>query len=428
MARFLYGLLLVLLIPALIARLLWRARKQPEYLQHLKERGGFYGIKLASKRPLLWLHSVSVGESRAAQPLIKALHARFPEYDWLITCMTPTGRATALELYGQFATIAYLPYDFCGSQRRFLQNWQPTLGLLMETEIWPNLLHQAQRLAIPIVLVNARLSQRSARGYQRIAALARPAIASLAAIAAQTPEDAKRLALMGAKNITVCGNLKFEVHPAPDKLQLGRQWKTALQRPIWLAASTREGEEALILSAYQQLQRPDVLLMMVPRHPQRFTEVAALIRSQGLSLQHRSLGLPSESVQVWLGDSMGEMAAYFAAADFCVMGGSLLPFGSQNLIEACACGCPVLLGPSDFNFAQAAKDAIASGAAWRINPSNNSNPHLSSALSHAARTLIDNPEDLAQRRIAAQDFAAAHTGATERTLKVLLGLQILGGI
>ena len=421
MARLLYRLLLALLVPALITRLFWRARKQPEYLQHLGERLGRYAIR--SQRPVLWLHAVSVGETRAAEPLIKLLVDRHPDHQLLITCMTPTGRATAESLYLNVATIVYLPYDFAFAQRRFFRHWQPTLGVLMETELWPNLLFEAHQAEVPLALVNARLSERSARGYTRFAALSRPALATLTAVAAQSTADAERLAAVGAPSPVVCGNLKFDVTPAANLIQLGRQWRAAAlsvagrPRLIWLAASTREGEENLVLDAFARLsgRHENTLLVLVPRHPQRFDEVASLANSRGLKLQRRSVGPAADDTQVWLGDSMGEMAAYFAMADCCVMGGSLLPYGSQNLIEACACGCPVLVGPSDFNFRQAVADAIAAGAAWRIGPDV---PAITAALDDLRR----NPEQLVRCRAAALDFTTKHQGATQKTQAVLDGL------
>lgn len=418
MARLVYRLLLLLLVPALIVRLLWRARKQPEYLHHLSERFGRYATR--PQRPVLWIHAVSVGETRAAEPLIKSLVASHPDHQLLISCMTPTGRATAEALYREIATIVYLPYDFAFAQRRFLRHWRPALGVLMETELWPNLLFEAKAAAVPLALINARLSARSARGYVRFAALARPALGALSAVAAQTAPDAERLAAVGAPAPVVCGNLKFEVTPAETLLQLGREWRrqaTGEGRFIWLAASTREGEEAIILDAFKALaeRHPATLLVLVPRHPQRFGEVAALVTNRGLRLQRRSEALPTSDTQVWLGDSMGEMAAYYALADCCLIGGSLLPFGSQNLIEACACGCPVLIGPSDFNFRQAASDAIEQGAAQRVEAE-------PPAIAAAVAGLLEHPALLEQGRTAALNFTAAHRGATQRTQAVLDGL------
>jgi 3-deoxy-D-manno-octulosonic-acid transferase len=420
MARLFYRLLLWLLVPALVVRLLWRARRQPEYLHHLSERFGRYTTP--PQRPVLWIHAVSVGETRAAEPLIKSLVARHPGHQLLISCMTPTGRATAEALYRELATIVYLPYDFAFAQRRFLRHWRPALGVLMETELWPNLLFEAKAASVPLALINARLSTRSARGYARFAALARPALGALSAVAAQTTADAERLSAVGAPVPVVCGNLKFEVTPSETLLQLGREWRRQVtaeggSRFIWLAASTREGEEAIILDALKVLaeRHPATLLVLVPRHPQRFGEVAALASDRGLRLQRRSEAQATGDTQVWLGDSMGEMAAYYAMADCCLIGGSLLPWGSQNLIEACACGCPVLIGPSDFNFRQAASDAIEHGAAQRIDPE-------PPAIAAALVKLIEHPALLEQGRAAALQFTAAHRGATERTQAVLDGL------
>lgn len=438
MARLLYRLLLLSLIPALVVRLLWRARQQPEYLQHLGERFGRYPSR--PNAPVLWLHAVSVGEARAVEPLLKALHASHPQHQLLLSCMTPTGRATAQALYGAFATVAYLPYDFAFAQRRFLRHWQPELGVLMETELWPNLLFEARTAGIPLALINARLSERSARGYARCGALARPALGALSAVAAQTAADAQRLAAVGAPPATVCGNLKFEVVPNEELLARGGEWRRTWQarseqakagassRLIWLAASSRDGEETLILDALAMLHAAASasdeaaaapLLVLVPRHPQRFDEVAALVTARGLRLQRRSQGLPEADTQVWLGDSMGEMAAYYAMADLCVIGGSLLPFGSQNLIEACACGCPVLSGPSDFNFRQATADALRQGAARRVEAN-------AASLAGAVRQRIEDRQLLQDQRAAAREFARAHRGATEKTQAVLDGLLSAG--
>lgn len=413
MARMLYCLLLYLGAPLVWLRLLWRSRRQPEYRQHLGERWGFFG-QPPGPEPLIWLHAVSVGETRAAQPLIQALLQAWPGHRLLLTCMTPTGRAAGAELLGDDPRVlqAYLPYDYPGAMARFLDHFRPRLGVLMETEIWPNLMAAAARRQLPVVLANARLSRRSARGYARIAALVRPALERLAAVAAQSEADANRLALLGAPRISICGNLKFEVSPAPAALELGETWRAALgSRPVWLAASTREGEEVLLLEVLERLQRPELLLVLVPRHPQRFEAVAGLVRERGLTLAYRSQGLPGAEHQVWLGDSMGEMAAYYRLADLAFVGGSLLPLGGQNLIEAAACGCPVLTGPHTFNFAQASADAVAAGAARQVADVG----ELETVLGE----LLDAPAKRVAMGQAGRDFAAAHRGATARTLALI---------
>jgi 3-deoxy-D-manno-octulosonic-acid transferase len=410
MAGFFYSLLLYAITPLIWLRLLWRGRKQPEYLQHLGERYGFYRQPAPDK--LIWVHAVSVGETRAAQPLIEGLQARWPDHRILLTGMTPTGREAGRQVYGDRVIQAYLPYDYPGAVDRFCRHFSPVFGVLMETEIWPNLLAAGKCHKVPVFLVNARLSARSARGYGRISALAGPAFSALAGVAAQTSGDAERIAELGAGSVEVCGNLKFDVSPPARLISLGHEWRKAIgQRPVWLAASTREGEEPLVLEAWHRLAIPDALLVLVPRHPQRFDEVAALLQQRGQSVVRRSEGLPALGTQVWLGDSMGEMAAYFTLADLAFIGGSLLPLGGQNLIEAAACDCPVLVGPHTFNFKQATEDAIAAGAALRVD-----SPEI---LGLTVNRLLTEKTELADMRAAAGVFARAHRGATERMLALI---------
>jgi len=410
MARLVYSLVIYLATPLIVLRLLWRARKQPEYLRHLAERWAFPGGEAPTR--LIWVHAVSVGETRAAQPLIEALQAAWPEHRILLTCMTPTGRAAGREVYGDKVMQAYLPYDYPDAVDRFFRHFSPSFGVLMETEIWPNLLAAAKRRGVPVVLANARLSGRSARAYGKVAALARPAFSALSAVAAQTPGDAQRIARLGAGNVTVCGNLKFDVMPAPERIALGKSWRAALGgRQVWLAASTREGEEALVLEAWRGIAAPHALLVLVPRHPQRFAEVAAQLTRLGIAFVRRSDGLPGPETRVWLGDSMGEMAAYYTLADIAFIGGSLLPLGGQNLIEAAACGCPAVVGPHTYNFEQATADAIAAGAAVRV-------PDAAGLAATISRAL-DDAGELGKMRAAAASFAAAHRGASVRTLALI---------
>ncbi len=416
MSRFVYSLLFYLGTPLVWLRLLWRARKQPEYLQHLDERYAFYRRDIRQGLPLIWLHAVSVGETRAAEPLIEALLREYPQHRILLTHMTPTGRATGQEFlmkHPDRLLQAYLPYDLPDACGRFFRHFRPSLGLLMETELWPNLIAQAQGHGTPVALINARLSARSARGYQRFPRLIHPAFAALSAVAAQTLADAERLTALGARHVAVCGNLKFDVTPAAERLALGKTWKAAFgARPVLLAASTREGEETLLLAALAACPLPDLLLILVPRHPQRFAEVATLVREHGFSVCRRSENtLPDAATQVWLGDTMGEMAAYYAAADLAIIGGSLLPFGGQNLIESAACGCPVLVGPHTFNFTQAAADAVACGAAQRVG-------NVELAMS-AAHDLLQDRTALQAMQQAAKDFSREHRGASERTLALI---------
>jgi 3-deoxy-D-manno-octulosonic-acid transferase len=412
MARLAYSLFLYLITPLIWLRLAWRGRKQPEYLQNIGERYGFYRVSPPQK--LIWVHAVSVGETRAAQPLIEGLLAHWPEHRILLTGMTPTGRATGREVYGDRVIQAYLPYDYPGAVRRFFRHFSPAFGVLMETEIWPNLLQGARCAGVPVVLANARLSARSARGYARFRGLVGPAFAALSGVAAQTKGDADRLAGLGVREVAVSGNLKFDVQPSADKIELGRQWRQTIgSRPVWLAASTREGEEVLVLEAWRSVAVSGSLLVLVPRHPQRFDEVAALVQQQGLRIARRSQAMPDADTQVWLGDSMGEMAAYYSLADLAFIGGSLLPLGGQNLIEAAACGCPVLVGPHTFNFLQATEDSIASGAAQRIADAEE--------LGRCVDDLLRDAGRLEAMRSAAGGFARAHQGAAGRMLGLIEG-------
>lgn len=407
MPRLLYTLILYLASPLIWLRLLWRARRQREYLHHLGERYGFYAQTAPSR--LIWVHAVSVGETRAVEPLILALLENWPNHRILLTGMTPTGREAGRQVFGDRVIQAYLPYDYPAAVNRFFGHFLPSFGILMETEIWPNLLAGAAQRKIPVFLANARLSERSARGYGKLGGLARQAFADLAGVAAQSAEDAQRIGALGATLVSVCGNLKFDVRPPADKLALGKQWRSEIgERPVWLAASTREGEEALILDALRQMGRTDLLLVLVPRHPQRFEEVAAMLEREGWRTRRRSRELPGADTQIWLGDSMGEMAAYYAMADVAFIGGSLLPMGGQNLIEAAACGCPTLIGPHMFNFRQASQDALAAGAAQQI-----ASP---AELARTVDRLCQEKNEMAAMRLAAIRFAQQHQGATQRTL------------
>ncbi len=417
MNRLIYSVLWHLGLPLIALRLLYRARKQPEYLQHLGERFG--AAPRHELAPRIWLHAVSVGETRAAQPVVRALLATFPQHEILLTHMTPTGRATSEELFGQEPRVlrAYLPYDFPWAQRRFLARSQPQLGIVMETEVWPNLMAAAARAGVPMLLANARLSARSARGYARLGNLARQSFGSFARVLAQTQDDATRLAACGAGTVEVCGNVKFDVTLPPAQLALGAQFRHAAgARPVILAASTREGEEAPLLAAFARHAPADALLVLVPRHPQRFDEVATLVEKQGLRLQRRSAGPQIEaSTRVWLGDSMGEMVAYYSMADLAIIGGSWQPLGGQNLIEACAAGCPVLIGPHTFNFTEAAEKAISAGAARRCTD-------LDQALITCEQLLADVPARQAMRQ-AGTAFAQANQGATAQTLRHVVALM-----
>ena len=411
MSRLLYSILTLLLLPWALLHLLWRARRQPEYLHHWSERLGWFRQPAPAK--VIWVHAVSVGETRAAQPLIAALQRQYPYHAILLTQMTPTGRTTAVSLFGDTVTCAYLPYDLPWAAGRFLDHFQPAFGLIVETEIWPNLIAAAGRREIPVLLVNARLSERSAGRYARWPSLTREALAGLATVAAQGDDDADRLRALGARQVEVLGNLKYDVAPPAAQLALGDEFRRQFGgRPVFLCASTRDGEEAMVLEAWQRFGDPGILLVIVPRHPQRFADVGHLIEHHHFIWQRRSDGgTVAADCQVWLGDSMGEMFAYYQACDIAFVGGSLLEFGGQNLIEPCAVGKPVLVGPHTFNFADAAREAVAIGAARSIDSAGE--------LVRTVRALLDAPT--AREQMAAQGtaFAARHRGATGKTLGLI---------
>ncbi len=404
--RRLYTFVLWLLLPYVAFHLLWRARKQPEYLQHVGERFGHYTV--GSKHPIIWLHTVSVGETRAAANLIQQLQKAYPQHQLLLTHTTPTGRAASEQLYGNEVLRVYLPYDYPFAVANFLQHFKPSLGILLETEIWFNLIHACHVKNIPLLLLNARLSEKSASRYARFPHLTQMGLKELSAIAAQSDGDATRLKNLGTPQVAVMGNLKFDIEPPATMLKLGAvlrvQW--GQNRKIFLAASTRIGEEALLLQALQQINIPNMLTVIVPRHPQRFDEVANLLTQRNIRFQHRSENLPiTDDIQVLLGDSMGEMFAYYAACDIAFIGGSLLPYGGQNLIEACSVGKPVLIGPYTFNFAQATEQAVECGAAVRVRDV--------AELTQIVQNLFNHPEKIDAASKAALKFVNAHRGATQ---------------
>ena len=410
--RLIYTLLLYLLLPVVLLRLAWRARRQRGYLEHVAERFGRYAQDAGA--PLIWVHAVSVGETRAAAPLIQALREKYPGHRILLTHMTPTGRETGAALYGDTVTRCYLPYDFPGAVARFLGHFRPRAGIVMETEIWPNLIQACRAQGVPLYLVNARLSEKSFSGYRRFAGLARESLAGFTAIAAQGEDDARRLAALGAANVRVTGSVKFEIGPPAAQIELGRAWRRefGVERPVLLAASTREGEEAVLLDALAGLDVPGLLTVIAPRHPQRFDEVERLIAARGARCQRRSGSVAiAPDTRFVLGDSMGEMFAYYAACDVAFIGGSLLPFGGHNLIEACAAGRPVLIGPYTYNFSDAVELAVAAGAAIQV-------PDAAALAREAARLLRD---PAAARRMgeAGLAFCAMHRGATDRTLELI---------
>jgi 3-deoxy-D-manno-octulosonic-acid transferase len=403
--RQLYTIGLRLALPFILLRLWWRGRREPGYREGVTERFGIYTGRQPEK--VLWVHAVSVGEARAAAPLVRALKALLPDHAVLMTCTTAAGRETLRQVYGDSVLAAFLPYDYPESVEGFLKRWSPRLGVLMETELWPNLLAFCAKHGVPVVLANARMSEKSALRYRRWRALMGPGIRSLAAVCAQSEADAERLRSLGATRVVVTGNLKFDVALDAGQLTAGREWKAKVGRPVLLLASTREGEEKILIEALPA--RFECLVVVVPRHPQRFDEVA-----QWTDARRTSKEIPSPNDKVYLGDTMGEMAFYYAACDVAVIGGSVLPLGGQNLIEALAAGVPVIVGPSMFNFAEPTRLALEAGAAIQVTDA-------AAAIGQAVE-LLSNPEKRREMGEAGKRLCEAHRGATEKHLEILRAL------
>ena len=437
------------LVQALLRRrLASRGVQEPAYLDAMSERFGYYpdypGRPAAHGGLTVWVHAVSLGETRAAAVLLAQLRERLPGMRLLLTHGTATGRMEGAHLLQPGDVQTWQPWDTPGAVTRFLTHFQPAMGILMETELWPNLAALCQRAGVPLVLANARLSEKSLARTLRLAWLARPAYQSLAAVWAQTDDDARRLSRLGAPVQGVFGNLKFDATPDAAQLARGRAWRQALGRPVVVFASSREGEEEAFLKIFRQKCRlaldsislsapdsgvPEVQWLLVPRHPQRFAEVAALVRAHGFGVSRRSQwmegpptglppaapgGAPPIAPVIWLGDSLGEMALYYGLADVALLGGSFEPLGGQNLIEAAACACPVVMGPHTFNFAEAAELAQTAGAALRV-------ASLDQAVI-TAQTWVSKPAEQVRRAAAGMAFSSANRGAVARTTNAVVTL------
>jgi len=428
MIRSLYSLLVSGAQLFLRSKLRRRGVAEPGYLHAIEERFGLYASK--AEPGALWIHAVSLGETRAAAILIERLRSLKPDLRILLTHGTATGRAEGERLLQGGDRQAWLPWDSPKAVRRFLNHFQPSAGVLMETEVWPNLVAASRARGLPLVLANARLSEKSLSKAQRLARLSRPAYASLTAVWAQTEGDAQRLAQAGATVKGVFGNLKFDASTDGAQLEQGRGWRVEAGRSVVIFASSREGEEAdffRVLKANRELAQagwarrstdliaPYLQWLVVPRHPQRFDEVAALAQQHGMTVSRRSQWTAGpEAADVWIGDSLGEMALYYGLADVALLGGSFAPLGGQNLIEAAACGCPVVMGPHTFNFAEAAQLAQEAGAALRVQ-----------SMEEAVRNAVALAGNVMRRGAAVQAataFCAAHQGAATKTAEAVLAL------
>lgn len=417
MNRTLYSLLLYLALPVIAVRLWLRSRKAPAYAKRIAER---FAVRLPEfQQGGIWLHAVSVGESIAAAPVVQALQQLYPDMPITVTCMTPTGSERIQNLFGTSVQHCYLPYDLPWAAKRFLQHLQPDLAIVMETELWPNYINQCARLKIPVVLANGRLSARSARGYGRFPKLIRPMLRQISALAVQSELEAQRFIELGARpeTVTVTGSIKYDLQVAAEvsqqAQQLREQWQ-ATQRPVWIAASTHAGEDEVILAAHQQLlkQFPEALLILVPRHPERFEAVYALSLEQGLRVQRRSTGLAvTAEHQLLLGDTMGELLFLYALADVALVAGSLVKHGGHNMLEPIALAKPTLTGPHYFNFFEIAQQLLAAGGLQEVADA--------TQLAQAVAQLWGDTEQAQQMRSAAQQVLEGNQGALQRLLDII---------
>lgn len=412
MPRILYSLFFILCLPLILGRLLYRAWRAPAYARRWTERFAVGG----DLRPDgIWVHAVSVGEAIAAAPMVRELLERHPQLPITVTCMTPTGSQQIRKLFGNQVGHAYLPYDLPWLQRRVVRRLQPRIAIIMETELWPNMVAECKRAGVPVVLANGRLSERSARGYQRIARLVRPMFAALDWLAVQSAAEARRFIALGARQeaLAVTGSIKFDLKPPAAVLEGAAQWRSQWgERPVWIAASTHAGEDEIILQAHQQVlqQHPQALLIVVPRHPERFDGVARLVQQSGLSLVRRSSGAqPAFSDQVFLGDSMGELLQFYACADVAFVGGSLIAGGGHNYLEPAALGVPVLTGPHRFNFTEISDLLEQAGALIEVVDAE--------GMAGQVSQWLGDPAQARTAGHAGQDVVKANQGALDQLLE-----------
>lgn len=421
MARGLYTVFYYLLTPFIVLRLWWRGRLAPAYRQRIAERFGFF-TPPENHKSCLWVHAVSVGETIAAVPLIKKLQQQYPDKTIVVTTMTPTGSERVKTLLGDSVFHVYAPYDLPGAVTCFIRRLKPELLIIIETELWPNMVQGCRSYGVPVLLANGRLSEKSAKGYQRFSALTRPMLQSVSQVAAQTPADAERFVRLGLPKVRceVTGSIKFDIKLSDELVdrarQLKPQWDRAGQRLIWLAASTHEGEESVLLETFKQLkQQPDfasLLLVIVPRHPERFDKVAELVTARGFRLLRRTSGaLPSASDEVYLADTMGELLLLLKASDIAFVGGSLIQRGGHNMLEPAACGLPIITGESDYNFKAISQLLIDAGGLQQV-------VDVAGLVAAMERLLVDSALRQ-QRGEAALSVVEANRGALNRLLALI---------
>ena len=413
MLRLVYNLLIYVAAPIALLSNVWRGVRDPAYRERLGERFGFTSAR--AKRSV-WVHAVSVGEVQAAASLIRELVKRHPCQSVIVTTGTPTGAHRVQALFGTSVRHVYLPYDTPGSVRRFLHRIDPQIAVVMETEVWPNLFRECSRRNIPLVIASARLSQKSVRGYRWLASLFKEALAKDIQIAAQTEGDAQRFIGVGANpaNTQVVGNIKFDLQLSADVRAHGRELRAQFaNRPVWVAGSTHAVEEDMVLDAHLELRRshPDALLVMVPRHPQRFDEVKANLRTHSIDFIARSTQAPVGAASVLLVDTLGELMSFYAAADVAFVGGSLVPIGGHNLLEPAALAVPLVTGPHNFNSPEVARTLIERGAAVEVK--------TGADLAAVVRKLFDDPDRRQHQGAAASAFVAENRGALDKLLAMI---------
>ncbi len=415
--RTLYTFFLYLMLPVLFLRLIWRGRRNPGYWQRWSERLGF-GDVLPPERQVVWIHAVSVGEVQASLPIIEAVRNRLPEATVLVTTTTPTGSSRVTQSLGDGVTHCYVPYDLPGPVRRFLDRNHPSLAVIMETELWPNLFHACRQRRVPVLLANVRLSERSARGYRRFPALTREMLAGVNHIAAQGEGDAERLVALGADpaRLSITGSVKFDVHIPPSLREQAASLRRRIGdgRSVWIAASTHDGEELLVLHAFSRLREgvPEAMLILVPRHPERFGVAEALVKRSGWRYALRSRMPPSlADTDVLIGDTMGELQMMYAASDVAFVGGSLVPTGGHNMLEPAALGIPVIVGPHVFNFQEISERLITLGIARTVTGSD--------GLARAVELLLQDANQRHNIGEAAKQFVQQNRGARDKVVALV---------
>jgi len=418
--RLIYSLILYLLIPYVILRLLYRGLSNRGYWSRWHERFGFVSKK--NTKPVIWVHAVSVGETRAAAPLINALIKRYPDYQIWVTTMTPTGSAQVKSLFGDRVGHSFVPYDLPLSVSLFLSRVKPSAVLIMETELWPNIYHSCHKRGIPVCLANVRISESSFKGYQFVSSLTRQTLDKVSLFAVQSKADAARIILLGAneEHVQITGNIKFDLKVPASVVEAGKflRKRWGEDRDILLAASTHEGEEAIILSSFNRLKEyfPKLLLVIVPRHPERFAQVGRLVDKRGFSSAARSDGDTDLSAEadILIGDTMGELQMFFAAADVAIIGGSFVPVGGHNLLEAAAVGVPSVFGPYMDNFSEISEIALGRGASFQAGQIE--------YLDEVLKKLLANPNKRHESGEKAKQMIVENRGALDKTLEYFSGV------